>query len=241
MDTGDAMPAHVLLVPDVDPSESLLTITDAEATHAVRAKRVRPGESVLVLSGAGLEVDCEVVEAKRALTLRVRASRRVEPASPRVSVCGATPKGPRVGDMIDALSQVGAASWSALRTDLGVVDPGAGKLERLERIAAESAKQCRRAWKLHIGSPMSVEEALRASPGERVVVADASGEPLGPGGGDTRLLVGPEGGWTARELDAARAAGATVASFGPHAMRIEVAAAVATAIVICMTGAAGRR
>jgi 16S rRNA (uracil1498-N3)-methyltransferase len=47
-----------------------------------------------------------------------------------------------------------------------------------------------------------------------------------------RLLVGPEGGWAAEELETARAAGARVARFGPHVMRIETAAVAACAVVL---------
>jgi 16S rRNA (uracil1498-N3)-methyltransferase len=47
-----------------------------------------------------------------------------------------------------------------------------------------------------------------------------------------RLLIGPEGGWTPDELRAARDAGARIASFGPHTMRIETAAPVAAAVIL---------
>ena len=46
------------------------------------------------------------------------------------------------------------------------------------------------------------------------------------------LLVGPEGGWTPRELDLARGRGAAITRFGPHVMRIETAAIVAAGIIM---------
>ena len=47
-----------------------------------------------------------------------------------------------------------------------------------------------------------------------------------------RLLVGPEGGWTADELKMAERAGATICSFGVHVMRVETAAVVGAGIVL---------
>jgi 16S rRNA (uracil1498-N3)-methyltransferase len=47
-----------------------------------------------------------------------------------------------------------------------------------------------------------------------------------------RLLVGPEGGFTEEETSLASLSGAVVASFGPHVMRIEVAAPIACAVIL---------
>lgn len=49
---------------------------------------------------------------------------------------------------------------------------------------------------------------------------------------EIHLLIGPEGGWSDAERAAARAAGAVLASFGPHVMRVETAAVVAAASVL---------
>jgi 16S rRNA (uracil1498-N3)-methyltransferase len=45
------------------------------------------------------------------------------------------------------------------------------------------------------------------------------------------VLVGPEGGWTGREREAACHAGFEPWRLGPHVMRIETAAAAAAAIL----------
>src|SRR5690606_33999030 len=124
-----------------------------------------------------------------------------------------------------------------------VVEPRPGKLDRLSRVAGESAKQSGRAWLLRIGSSATLSEALSgtdAASGNLVVVADHSGDPYrATGAAEIRLLIGPEGGFEPREIEEARAAGASIASFGPHAMRIETAAPVAAAIVLHVEGARG--
>jgi 16S rRNA (uracil1498-N3)-methyltransferase len=161
----------------------------------------------------------------------VRAAAR---PSPRLEVLSAAPKGSRLEDMIDGLSQVGADAWMLLETDRAEVDPRPGKLERLRRVAAEASKQSGRPWLLEIGQSVQLAAALgRAGPGRSVVVADVSGEPYSRRGEpEISLLIGPEGGWSPAELAAVRRSSARVCRFGPHTMRIETAAVAAAAILL---------
>lgn len=221
--------------PDLQPGP--LVVTGEEAQHAVRVKRVATGDSVVVLDGRGHIGQAVVQGADKAdrgnwrLLLNVNDVSPAAAPSPRIEVFTAVPKGSRLSDLIDGLSQVGAASWAPLWTARGEVRPREGKMERLDRTTAEAAKQCGRAWRLEIGEGCTVAQAA-AGPGQ-VVIADASGAPYqGTGAAAVRLLIGPEGGWTVDEMGAARAAGARVATFGPHVMRIETAAIVATAMIL---------
>ncbi len=223
---------HRLFIPDLDAQRERIIVSGDEADHARRVRRAAPGDRVIIFTGAGTVAECEVIDAKRELSLRVIERRAVEPERPIIEVFAATPKGSRADDMIDALSQAGAHSWTPLETKLSVVEPRKNKMERMARIAAESAKQCLRAWTMRIEEMTSYPSALENQGGAALVIADQSGEPYTPVGAERiRLLIGPEGGWTEHELAAARKAGARVASFGPHVMRIEVAAPVACAII----------
>ncbi len=230
---------HTLFFPDLARDGDSLVIEGEEARHAVRVKRLGAGDALRLLDGRGGVAECRVVEAGRALHVRVEERRAVEPVSPRVEVWSATPKGARVDVMIDALTQVGAASWTPMATTRGVVEPGEAKLHRLERIIIEACKQSNRPWLMRMGGGggrRTFEEAidLGESGVEELVVADGGGGPYGRGRGvkGVRLLIGPEGGFTAEEMEAARLAGARVVSLGPHTMRVEVAAVVGAALII---------
>lgn len=215
------------------PHEPAVTIRGEEARHAIRVKRLSEGATVRLVDGMGHVCLARVAAARRDLELTLLDRSTETPPTPAIECCTATPKGPRLDKMIDQLSQIGAAAWRPMATALGVVDPGAGKLERLNRIAVESAKQSGRAWLLRIDSPMTFSDALTAVPGLVVAVADPSGDPYPPTGAEKiRLLIGPEGGFTEDERATARAAGARLVSLGPHILRIETAAAVAAAIIL---------
>jgi 16S rRNA (uracil1498-N3)-methyltransferase len=154
---------------------------------------------------------------------------QVPRARPELTLLAAAPKGDRLEGMIDGLSQVGVGTWSPLLSERTVVEPRAGKLERLHRVAIEAMKQCGRAWLLEIGESVGFDTALAG----RVVMADASGAPYQRTGAEKlTLLIGPEGGWSEAELATARVAGVQVARFGVHTMRTETAAMVAAAVVM---------
>ena len=230
------MARHTLVLTDQplpdSPGEPIVIEGD-EAKHAIRVKRVSEGDVVRVLNGKGTVLTTRVTEARRTLHLVIESVDEEARPGVTLQMATATPKGPRLDKMIDMLSQVGASAWHPLSTKYGVVEPGANKIDRMERICRESAKQALRAWPMKIGEPMALEDALAVESGERLVIADASGGEYEPGGqGIVRALVGPEGGWTAGELEAAQSASAQVVGLGPHVLRIETAAVVLASTIV---------
>lgn len=229
---------HAIYLPQPDPDAPVIEVRGPERDHAVKSRRLRAGERVLVLDGRGGRMVCDAESVAPSLRLRVLERERVEPVAPGVDIWAPPPKGPRAADMVDALSQVGGASWTPMSTAFAATEATGARLDRLERVAIEALKQSQRAWLLELRPPRAFADALEAAPRTRIVVADASGDAFVPdGAARVRVLIGPEGGWRPDEIDLARAAGAGVCRFGPHVMRIEVAAPAAAAVIL----AASRR
>lgn len=234
------MALHRFFHPLLGPGPQTILIEGEEARHAARVKRLRIGEAVEVISGEGRRAAATVSGIHKQgqgwlVELAGEPSTEDPPLAPRVEVCSPAPKGDRLEQMIDQLSQIGAAAWRPLITDRSGPPPRAGRLDRLGRIAIEAAKQCGRSRLLQIGEPIALDAALRLD-GRTVQMLDAEGN---PGLGDSKMtpyniliLVGPEGGWTALERQAALDAGAHLARLGPLTMRIEVAAAVGAALAM---------
>lgn len=252
------------LVDTLVPGDTIELPAD-EAAHVLRVKRLNTGDHIALLDGrggvgVGTLLDPSTrwsgnAKRERTVGVRVESVRRESRPSPRVEVWSAVPKGGsggRVDEMIDQLSQVGADVLVPMRCERSVVEPREHKLERLRRIAVEAAKQCGRAWLLEIEAMRNIDEALRSDGRDHgshpctLVIADASGESPTPAAiaklrdhakelGLVRVLIGPEGGFTERELRQAREALGDrlfVLRFGPHIMRIETAAVVACARVL---------
>ncbi len=206
-------------------------IAGDEAHHAVRVKRLRPGELVELFDGHGtiLPGSVAAIGGSRQhpeVTIEPAGEPRViEPHTPRVEILSPPPKGDRLERMLDQLSQAGVARWGALETEHG--EHGLPKkLDRVRRVIVESAKQCGRAHLMEIGEHVTLDEAL-AMPG--VVVASQHAD-RGTAPGDARtLLVGPEGGWSAAELRLFDERAVPSVGLGPHVMRLETAAVVGAA------------
>src|SRR5262245_21929995 len=63
---------HRFYLPPAECQRQPLTLSEREAHHALNVLRIRPGERVAVLNGAGEELLCEVQEAdRRGVTLKV--------------------------------------------------------------------------------------------------------------------------------------------------------------------------
>lgn len=235
---------HRILIDDMPGTGEVYRVAGEEARHAVRVKRLEAEEAVELLDGRGRVASASVRGAEKAggewvLVVEVERVEKRARVRPRVEVLAAAPKGDRLEEMIDGLSQVGAASWSLLRTARRGEEPRGNRVERLHRVAREAAKQCGRAWALEIGEAVEFGAAVTpaAAEGGAVVMADASGSRfeggmVGSECGVVRLLIGPEGGWDAREVERARSAGAVVCCFGPHVMRVEEAAVVGAGVLL---------
>lgn len=228
---------HTIFVSEGGLDAPTLTLEGEEAKHATRVKRVGEGDTVRLLDGQGVIALGTVERAQRELVVRIVERRDAPRPVPRLEIWSATPKGDRLSTIIEGLVQCGGDEWVALETKLGVVEPGAGKLDRVARIAREAAKQALQPWVMQVGRRGTLDQAL-ARDGAVVVMLDAWGEDwhekltqsAGAACPLVRLLVGPEGGWTAEERASARAAGAALIRLGPHVMRIETAAVVACAL-----------
>ncbi|HWQ28863.1 MAG TPA: RsmE family RNA methyltransferase, partial [Dehalococcoidia bacterium] len=225
---------HRIHIPEI-PGAGEVEVAGPEAHHALRVKRLRPGDEIELLDGRGGVGEGVMTDFTRrgrefVLVCSVREVHRRERPRPALHVLAAAPKGPRLGEMIAGLSQVGAASWSALISARTVVEPGDKRLDRLRAVAVESLKQCGRPWLMDLRPPVAFADALARGP---LIAAHADAPPYThTPGDDLTLMVGPEGGWTREELAALGEAGASVASFGMHTMRTETAAVVCAGVVL---------
>ncbi len=232
---------HRIAIPGASLVEhESISVEGDEAHHAKRVMRLDVGDAVEVLDGAGGIASCRILKCEKLgkregwrMEVVPERVRRVPPITPHVEVLSEPPKGNDLVRMIDQLSQLGVARWSPLACARSEVEPRAHKLDRIRRTAVEASKQCGRAWALEIGERIAFEDALRAEPGTRVVVCHQNGGAYRSTSAErVRLLVGPVGDLTEQELQAAQAANAEIATFGPLTMRIDTACCAASAVTL---------
>tara|TARA_R110000737_G_scaffold2923_18_gene10029 strand:- start:135726 stop:136466 length:741 start_codon:yes stop_codon:yes gene_type:complete len=215
----------------------LITIEGPEAQHLAKVKRARVGEMVGVLDGIGSMGIGEIAEISGSkqrpiIAVMLDHIEMIPPVSPRIQICCPAPKGDRLDRMIDQLTQIGIESWVPLISDRSERDPTAIRQDRLTRIIHEACKQCVRTRSLVIHEPMTLAQAIQNNP-MRVVVCDGSGnESLASLDVDTRILIGPEGGWSDEERSRFATSKIQIARLGVHVLRLETAAAVAGSLAL---------
>lgn len=214
-----------------------------QAWHAREALRLSEGAVVEVFDDGGAVASGELVfDGGRGVAVRVGRVEEAGAGSVRIVVAAAVPKGERADWMVEKLSELGVSRFVPLAAERSVVLPeGKGKHDRWVRIAIESAKQCRRAGVMGIEALTKVDALLADCRGALVLstapeavgftdaIATAGAEPI-------VLVIGPEGGWTARELSAFDAAGARQVRLTHTVLRIETAAVAAAAVAAVMRG-----
>jgi 16S rRNA (uracil1498-N3)-methyltransferase len=204
-------------------------LSESESRHAAAARRLRSGHRVLLLDGRGGRAT-GVIEEVSASGVRVSLASReeVEAASPAIAVASALPKGERLRMLLDMLGQLAIASFVPLECEHGVARTGAAGLARGRRVLRESCKQSGNPWFPELrepAPPAAVADTWRGE-GVQMLLAHPGAQGAGPGTGRAGaygLFVGPEGGFTEREVDDLVSRGAVPVALGANILRIETA------------------
>lgn len=144
----------------------------------------------------------------------------------------AVPKGKRMDLLVEKATEVGVAGITPLVCERSVVRPGNNKVERWRRIAESAARQALRLRVPEVTPPVTFGEAVGAVGDRGVLLHNVEGlDPLEAraASGARALLVGPEGGWSANEIEEALRCGLSLAQLGPFRLRSETAGVVAVA------------
>ena len=110
-----------------------------------------------------------------------------------------------------------------------------GKAERWRKIVFEAVKQSGRAVIPVVEEPQPLDEIVKRDGLKIVFDADAAAAQQQHGNAAT-IFIGPEGGWSERELQLAREHGCAFERLGIRRLRAETAAIVATALVAARAG-----
>ena len=220
---------------------SKVQLFDDEARHLSKVRRVPVGELVTLFDGLGRSTVAKVDEIGRdriELTL-VEDSGSDKALDGPFVLATAVPKGDRFDWLVEKATELGVTRLIPLITARSVVDPRSGKLDRLRRLIIEASKQSGRSRLMDLGPPTSwaqwvsqamtgVETCFFAHPsGSREMGDPRPDLSLGIG-----LAIGPEGGFTDEEVEAAQHARHRMIGLGPTILRVETAALAATVAVL---------
>jgi 16S rRNA (uracil1498-N3)-methyltransferase len=215
----------------------------SDAHKIVSVLRLKSGDALQVIDSAGESFSASIqVEGRSVVaTLQSVIARAAIPLL-KVSVAQSIPKGQKMDFVIEKLTELGACAILPLQSERTVVSHvSAPKLQRWKRLAKTAAQQCGRNDIPDIGEPITFEELLRRfADYDRVLLpwelARRSGlrdrlPALLKMARSVLVVIGPEGGFSHAEAQAAQRSGAQLVSLGPRILRTETAGLVALAII----------
>lgn len=245
--------SHLYLVDDAEELSfapgSELELTGAEAHHAVTVSRIRPGEVVLIGNGRGVRAQAEVVSVEKAsCTCRILSVTRAEQPRPAFVLIQSLAKGDRAELAIEAATELGVDEIIPYQAVRSVARWDGEKRERgrarWQKIVREAAKQSLRHTVPTVSSVLGPEELRQYCSSRLVMVLDpeanAQLSTVDVGSlaevTEVALIVGPEGGFDAAELDALIAAGALPHRLGTTVLRTSTAGLAALSILNARLG-----
>jgi 16S rRNA (uracil1498-N3)-methyltransferase len=227
-----------------------LVLAGREAHHALHVLRLRRGDRVTVLDGAGRQFTCEVREHDRDKVALAVVETRSLPALPcQVTLLQAVPKGKLLESIIQKATELGAARIVPLLSERVATKleakAAADKAMKWQTVAVEAIKQCGAAWLPRVESPLTPGQFLqRKEQFELPLIASLQDDRQHPRkwfldfqtkhGRQPRSIcvwIGPEGDFTPAEVQAIQAAGALPITLGPLVLRTETAASYCLSIL----------
>ena len=230
-----------IFVEDVSGNE--IIISGGDANHLARSLRARRGDRITAVDGMGkcavvelIDFDRETITARRVSDIeRVNADRKIVLAD-------CLPKQNRFDNIIEKATELGVDKIEPLISERTIARPGGSradvKLERWRRIAKESAEQCARdtiptisairdldAWLADI-TPLD-DDTLLLFCWEReqsTTVREVLNSYRLSGGENIIVLIGPEGGFSDREVNAIKFAGGVSVTLGSRVLKTDTAA-----------------
>jgi 16S rRNA (uracil1498-N3)-methyltransferase len=212
-------------------AEEPFELPQAEIDKLRKVLRLSAGAQIAILPNDGSLIRCEFRgrEAIPQEVLRPDTEPRL-----RLTLAQAFPKGDKLDDIIKACTGIGVAKFVLFPSERTVVQWDQKKLQdrlrRFQTIAREEAEVCFRTRLPEFETAKNLQEVLQRYPSSTVL---SEVEGLSPALAATReamtIVVGPEGGWSNKELQQIGDRGVTL---GPRVLRVEHAGPAAAAILL---------
>jgi 16S rRNA (uracil1498-N3)-methyltransferase len=225
-------------------TSSQVTLSDAEAHHAVHVLRLEAGDAVRLFDGRGARAEGRIASVKRS-EVTVDVGTRLPPAPPprpAVHLAFAVPKGKRLDWLLEKATELAAASLQPVcfeRRVAGGESLSQTQCRRWLDHCIAAAKQCGLDRLPEIRQTVGLND-LPAEPAGALRLlgsADASAEAIhgalpAAAPEEVMILVGPEGGLTDHESARAAQAGFHGVRLGHTVLRLETAAVALLAAVV---------
>ena len=234
-----------LFVEEPLAGEARITIAGVRANYLLNVLRLRDGAAILVFNGRDGEWRATLSETtRRATVLRIDAWTRAQTDGPDIDYCFAPLKHARLDYMVQKAVEMGARRLCPVVTQRTQVSRVNG--ERMRANAIEAAEQCGILTVPDVADAQPLDRFLAGRDPARLLVLCDEDAPLAdpvtalraaPPATGYSLLIGPEGGFDARERETLLSQPAIVRlSLGPRILRADTAGVAALTLLQAIRG-----
>ncbi len=231
---------RLIIGPDQFLDQSIRLTTDQQH-YLYRVLRLSPGQQFIALNGRGGQWLASLTEDSGRATL-LQWLEGCSSHQPTITLAIAIPKGSGFDELVRQTTELGVSTLQPIVTQRTLHRPNPNKLERWRRIAAEATEQSERLWLPTLKAPLAWTDFVALPDAGQRYLCVARQSPhhllthLQHLEEDLRAIpitiaTGPEGGWTAAEIDQALQGGFCPVSLGPTILRAVTAPLAALAMV----------
>ena len=228
----------------VDKIEDIVELCGEEFEHAKNVLRLSAGDEVILLDNSGNEYTAVIasVEKKRMLLNVVRcAAGDREPSADVCLLFGYLKNADKNEFIVQKAVELGVKKIGVFSSEFSSAYMNANKLERLNKVSKEAAKQCLRATAPEVVYFDTFDKALGYADGYdnklfACEFATESKRDVATLQGSTAIVIGSEGGFSREEELLANDQGFASITLGRRILRAETAAVALTSVVMFALG-----
>lgn len=208
--------------------------TGMQAHYLGRVLRLDTGSPVIMFNGKDGEWQAHIAMLRRGdAEFAVEAQLRPQSVEPDVWLAFALLKRDATDLVVQKATELGASALLPVITEH--TNPGRMNESRLAAIAIEAAEQCERLTIPALHTPVRLHDLLHAWPADRrlfAAIERSEAPPMRCAETPAALLIGPEGGFAAAEVEALRRHPlVTPVCLGPRILRAETACVAGLALL----------
>ncbi|MFA6095976.1 MAG: RsmE family RNA methyltransferase [Candidatus Paceibacterota bacterium] len=215
-----------------------IALSDEKLLHQMRSVfRFQPGDTVILFDGDGRDYVSEIVSLTKSEGV-LRVTQMTENAwKPRMKLAIAISmiKKDNFEWIVEKATELGVSEIIPLISERS--EKKGWNRERAERIMIEACEQSGRSDIPKLGEMMTLEDFMNTEKREVTVFHTENLSPIyetkaNDSGKEIVALVGPEGGWSDKEVEAFRAKGYAIAKLSTPVLRAETAAIAIASVML---------
>ena len=236
--------------PDLLSPDAVVVLSAMPSAHLIKVLRLRAGAKAILFNGDGRDYLCEILLAKpEAAQLRILSVQPALAESPlKITLLQAICRGDKMDWVLEKATELGVTHIIPVQSERSEVQLDSGRAnkrrEHWQRVIMSACEQSGRAVVPEVETLQTLGQRLSGaiSAGTKLV--------LEPGGAlisissltivrehlSVALAVGPEGGWSERDLAQLALGGFSQVAIGPRVLRTETAGIAAISVMQAFCG-----